>query len=59
MNRWSKDELRKIGEAEELQIAPLREDRVTYRAPPPSGPSRSGMPATSARTRGPPRLGIR
>jgi hypothetical protein len=35
MSRWSKDELRRIGEAEELQIAPFREDGVTYRVPTP------------------------
>src|SRR5690349_7218596 len=30
---WPKDELRKISEAEELQISPLRDDGVTYRKP--------------------------
>jgi hypothetical protein len=30
---WSKDELRKIGEADDLHIAPFREDGVTYGTP--------------------------
>jgi hypothetical protein len=30
---WSKDELHKIAETDELHISPLREDGVTYRAP--------------------------
>ena len=30
---WSKDELRKIAEADDLHIAPLREDGVTYGTP--------------------------
>ena len=33
MNTWSKEELRKIVEADELQIAPLRADGVTYASP--------------------------
>ena len=32
--RWSKDELSKIAEADDLHIAPLREDGVTYGTPP-------------------------
>ena len=31
--RWSKDELGKIAEAEDLHIAPFREDGVTYGTP--------------------------
>jgi hypothetical protein len=30
---WSKDELRKIAEADDLHISPFREDRVTYGTP--------------------------
>jgi hypothetical protein len=30
---WSNDELRKIAEADDLHIAPLREDAVTYGTP--------------------------
>jgi hypothetical protein len=30
---WSEDELRKIGQADGLHIAPLRKDGVTYRTP--------------------------
>src|SRR6266446_6746025 len=30
MAAWSKDELRKIAEADDLHIAPFREDGVTY-----------------------------
>jgi hypothetical protein len=30
MTTWSKDELRKIVEADDLHISPLREDGVTY-----------------------------
>jgi hypothetical protein len=30
---WSKDELRKIAEADDLHIAPFREDGATYRTP--------------------------
>ena len=33
MNLWSKDELRKIAETDDLHIAPLREDCVTYGTP--------------------------
>jgi hypothetical protein len=33
MNTWSKDELRKIAEADDLHIAPFREDGVTYGTP--------------------------
>jgi hypothetical protein len=33
MNTWSKDELRKIARADDLHIAPLREDGVTFGAP--------------------------
>jgi hypothetical protein len=33
MTRWVKDELRKIAEADDLHIAPLREDGVTYGTP--------------------------
>jgi hypothetical protein len=33
MNTWSNEELRKIIEADELQIAPLRADGVTYASP--------------------------
>lgn len=30
---WSKEELRRIAEADDLHIAPLREDGVTYGTP--------------------------
>ena len=33
MTAWSKDELRKIAEADDLHIAPFREDGVTYGTP--------------------------
>ncbi len=33
MKSWSKDELRKIAEADDLHIAPFREDGVTYGTP--------------------------
>src|SRR5271170_7483300 len=33
MARWSKDELRKIAQADDLHIAPFREDGVTYGTP--------------------------
>ena len=33
MTTWSKDELRKIVEADDLHIAPFREDGVTYGTP--------------------------
>jgi hypothetical protein len=33
MATWSKDELRKIAEADDLHISPLREDRVTHGTP--------------------------
>jgi hypothetical protein len=33
MGTWSKDELRKIAEADDLHIAPFREDGVTYGTP--------------------------
>ncbi len=33
MITWSKDELRKIAEADDLHISPLREDGVTYGTP--------------------------
>lgn len=33
MSNWPKDELRKIAEADDLHIAPLREDGVTYGTP--------------------------
>src|SRR5947209_10900216 len=33
MNTWSRDELRKIAEADDLHISPLREDGVTYGTP--------------------------
>jgi hypothetical protein len=33
MNRWSKDELRKIADADDLHIAPFREDGVTSGTP--------------------------
>lgn len=33
MNRWPKDELRKIAETDDLHISPLREDGVTYGTP--------------------------
>ena len=33
MNTWSKDELRKIAEADDLHIAPFREDGVTSGTP--------------------------
>ena len=33
MTMWSKDELRKIAEADDLHIAPFREDGVTYGTP--------------------------
>ena len=33
MATWSKDELRKIAKADDLHIAPFREDGVTYGTP--------------------------
>jgi hypothetical protein len=33
MSEWSKDELRKIAESDDLHIAPFREDGVTYGTP--------------------------
>jgi hypothetical protein len=33
MSTWSKDELRKIAEADDLHIAPFRDDGVTYGTP--------------------------
>ena len=33
MTAWSKDELRRIAEADDLHIAPFREDGVTYGTP--------------------------
>jgi hypothetical protein len=33
MTSWSKDELRKIGEGDDLHIAPFREDGKTYGTP--------------------------
>ena len=30
---WSRDELRKIAESDDLHIAPLREDGATYGTP--------------------------
>jgi len=33
MTTWSRDELRKIAEADDLHIAPFREDGVTYGTP--------------------------
>jgi hypothetical protein len=33
MPTWSTDELRKIGESDDLHISPLREDGVTYGTP--------------------------
>jgi hypothetical protein len=33
MTKWSKDELRKIAEADDLHISPFREDGVTYGTP--------------------------
>jgi hypothetical protein len=33
MNTWSKDELRKIAETDDLHISPFREDGVTYGTP--------------------------
>lgn len=33
MNTWSKKELRKIAEADDLHISPFREDGITYGTP--------------------------
>jgi hypothetical protein len=33
MSAWSKGELRKIAEADDLHISPFREDGVTYGTP--------------------------
>ena len=33
MTTWSKDELRKIADADDLHISPFREDGVTYGTP--------------------------
>jgi hypothetical protein len=33
MSTWSKDELRKIAEADDLHVSPFREDGVTYGTP--------------------------
>jgi hypothetical protein len=47
MAEWAKDELRKIAEADDLHIAPFREDGVTYRAPKRTERSESELVATS------------
>jgi hypothetical protein len=33
MNTWSKDELRKVAESDDLHISPFREDGATYGTP--------------------------
>jgi hypothetical protein len=33
MNAWSREELRKISDADDLHVSPLREDGVTYGTP--------------------------
>jgi hypothetical protein len=33
MSRWSKEELRKIAQADDLHISPYREDGITYGTP--------------------------
>jgi hypothetical protein len=33
MSAWSKDELRRIAEADDLHVSPFREDGVTYGTP--------------------------
>jgi hypothetical protein len=33
MTKWSKDELRKIAQADDLHVSPFREDGVTYGTP--------------------------
>jgi hypothetical protein len=33
MNKWPKDELRKIAESDDLHISPFHEDGVTYGTP--------------------------
>jgi hypothetical protein len=33
MTTWSKDELSRIAEADDLHIAPFREDGITYGTP--------------------------
>jgi len=33
MSSWPEDELRRIAEADDLHVAPFREDRVTYGTP--------------------------
>jgi hypothetical protein len=33
MSKWSKDELHRIAEADDLYISPFRDDRVTYGTP--------------------------
>ena len=33
MSKWSKDELRRIAETDDLHIAPFREDETTYGTP--------------------------
>src|SRR6516165_11337021 len=33
MSTWSKDELRKIAEADDLHVSPFREDGMTYGTP--------------------------
>jgi hypothetical protein len=33
MSKWSKDELRRIAQADDLHISPVREDGVTYGTP--------------------------
>ena len=33
MSTWSKDELRKIADADDLRVSPFREDGVTYGTP--------------------------
>ena len=56
---WSKDELRRIAEADDLHISPFREDGVTYGTPRGFGPSRSATPSTCARTTGSTLVGTR
>jgi len=52
MISWSKDELRKIAEADDLHISPFREGGLTYGTRLGFGPLRSMTPSTCAATMG-------
>jgi len=52
MCKWSKDELRRIAEADDLHISPFREDGMTYGTPTWICPSPSMTHSTRAATTG-------